>query len=365
MISGMSYLVQEILDFSKDSSLKKYIYGAGELANLIYRWLNAHGGTVDSFLIDDEFYNECNPINQKGDIPIIQPLSILKNYDSKYRLIIGFEGDYLKGLKKAAVSKEFVLAADFLGYFATGEENASFAEYYEKNRDEFAQIRTLFYDEKSRLVFDDFIEQKISGTYEKDYDKTLQYFDDEIIGTRLSSGELFVDCGAFKGETALEFSDYLNRLGIERYDGIIEFEPDRKNIECLKNNLSKMDNIEIVEAGVYDRTTRLSFLSEKGSASRLDSDGKDYVDVVSLDEYVGVDREVTFIKMDIEGSELMALHGAMGIIKKYHPKLAICVYHKYEDLVEIPKYIKYLDDDYSLYLRSYSRCGVETVLYAV
>lgn len=48
------------------------------------------------------------------------------------------------------------------------------------------------------------------------------------------------------------------------------------------------------------------------------------------------DKEPTFIKMDIEGSEQEALKGCKRILKELKPKLALCVYHKPEDLFEIP-----------------------------
>ena len=72
-----------------------------------------------------------------------------------------------------------------------------------------------------------------------------------------------------------------------------------------------------------------------------------------------------FIKMDIEGAELAALEGAQNCIREQHPKLIICVYHKPEDIIEIPAYILSLCPDYKLYLRHYSLGHTETVLYAV
>lgn len=71
------------------------------------------------------------------------------------------------------------------------------------------------------------------------------------------------------------------------------------------------------------------------------------------------------IKMDIEGSEMNALKGAEISITKYHPILAVCVYHKKEDLITIPQYIKSLYAGYKLYLRAYSRYCRELVLYAI
>ncbi len=69
--------------------------------------------------------------------------------------------------------------------------------------------------------------------------------------------------------------------------------------------------------------------------------------------------------MDIEGSELKALEGATETIRKYKPKLAICVYHKPEDIIEIPKKILELNPNYKLWLRHYSYVDTETVLYAI
>lgn len=69
--------------------------------------------------------------------------------------------------------------------------------------------------------------------------------------------------------------------------------------------------------------------------------------------------------MDIEGSELEALKGAVHTIQRDKPKLAICIYHKPEDMTEIPLYIKSLVPEYKLYVRHHSNCCTETVLYAV
>ena len=83
-----------------------------------------------------------------------------------------------------------------------------------------------------------------------------------------------------------------------------------------------------------------------------------------IDEIVGEDK-VSFIKMDIEGAELKALEGAKETILKWYPRLAICIYHKYEDIYEIGDYILSLNPNYKLYIRHYSTCMWETVLYAV
>ena len=69
--------------------------------------------------------------------------------------------------------------------------------------------------------------------------------------------------------------------------------------------------------------------------------------------------------MDIEGFEIKALTGASNLITKNKPKLAICIYHKFEDLWEIPFYIKRLNAEYKIYIRHHSFNLYETVCYAI
>jgi len=68
--------------------------------------------------------------------------------------------------------------------------------------------------------------------------------------------------------------------------------------------------------------------------------------------------------MDIEGSELNALKGAEKVIKKYKPKLAICVYHDIDHFVSIPKYLNEIVPEYKFYLEHHTIHLGETVLYA-
>ena len=68
--------------------------------------------------------------------------------------------------------------------------------------------------------------------------------------------------------------------------------------------------------------------------------------------------------MDIEGSEEAALKGAIKTIKKHKPKLAICAYHKPDDLCVLPQLIKSMVPEYKLYLDHYTINFTETVLYA-
>lgn len=118
----------------------------------------------------------------------------------------------------------------------------------------------------------------------------------------------------------------------------------------------------MLNKGLYNQKGELRFCSN-GTAGTIKDDGDVVVPVIDIDTLVN-GNPVTFIKMDIEGSELKALQGAEQTIKMYKPTLAICVYHKKEDIIEIPNYILSIVPEYKLYLRHYSNHTEETVLYA-
>lgn len=186
-----------------------------------------------------------------------------------------------------------------------------------------------------------------------------QYFDLEYM--KVGNSERFIDCGALDGETSLNL---LELCGGE-LDKIWMFEPDKNNVKKIKKNFEKRNvNYEIIEKGVWSCQTKLRFNSFGNSYACIDENGYDVIETVRLDDIVA-DKKPTFIKMDIEGAELEALLGAECVIREFHPKLAIAIYHKPEDVFEIPELIMKFNQEYQFYLRHYSFADSETVLYAI
>ena len=120
-----------------------------------------------------------------------------------------------------------------------------------------------------------------------------------------------------------------------------------------------------MNVAVYSETGPLRFSTDKGTASCVSDDGDARCDAVALDDILQDEERVSFIKMDVEGCELAALKGGEGIIRRDRPKLAICIYHKLEDLWEIPLYIHSLYDGYRIYVRNYEDQLYEIVCYAI
>jgi hypothetical protein len=124
------------------------------------------------------------------------------------------------------------------------------------------------------------------------------------------------------------------------------------------------ERIAVYPNGVSDRPARLRF-SSNGIVSRIDGSGEDSIDLVRIDDVlVGETAPVTIIKMDVEGSELRALHGAQKTIVRDRPTLAISIYHNPDDLLTIAQYIKSLVPAYTFYLRSHKSALCDIVLYA-
>ena len=193
------------------------------------------------------------------------------------------------------------------------------------------------------------------GLYER------QYFDKEIVNP--CPDEIFVDGGCYDCGTDRLFMKWCGG----DYKKIYAFEPDVKNYENCMEAGKDIRDLRLINKGLWSREDVLRFEGNESPGSRIIDTGIQEaatVQVAAIDEVVGNDK-VTFLKMDIEGAELEALKGARETIRKHHPKLAICIYHKKEDVWEIPAYILSVSEDYRLYIRHYRLNGNETVLYAV
>lgn len=189
--------------------------------------------------------------------------------------------------------------------------------------------------------------------------RELQYFGRPYFVP--TENEVFVDAGAMDGETLSFFNQWCKG----KYKKIYSFEPDKQNYKMLIHNIqsNKLKNVKAYNLGIYDVKTTMAFEMQGTPSSNININGTEKVSVDLLDNIIGDDK-VTFIKMDIEGSELNALMGSEKVIKRDHPKLAICLYHKDTDIVEIPYYIKKIAPMYHFKIRHHSWGRNETVLYA-
>lgn len=172
---------------------------------------------------------------------------------------------------------------------------------------------------------------------------------------------LIVDGGAFDGSDAINFSQKANPSA-----KILTFEPDNSNYKLLGQVIADSSSgaaIRPINAGLWNVADTLK-ISGSGIAARVSDTGEQSVKLVTLDEIANGEK-VSFVKLDIEGAECMAIDGMVNIIRDQAPALAISLYHQADDLWRIPLKIKNINPKYKFYIGQHDTLLSETVLYAV
>lgn len=348
---------KRIIKKLKYSTLPLIIYGIGGYAKTVKVFLQEYNIVIAAAYVDSEYYNESK--NTWEDIPVYDIDNMNRNLQ-EYNIIIGFSKYKIAKEKITLLERckntyfiDCTLCLDFFDY-----------KYIKRNRNQFYESFTFFEDQISKDTFIAFINAKISGISDDLYDlySFPQYFPKDIVD--LKDDEVFVDCGAFSGDTVEEFINEVDG----KYNKIYAFEPDVNAFERLNNyvNENQINQINLFNQGVSNENKKLHFSAdpEKGERSLFCESGLEVLEVVSIDDKLNGNR-VSFIKMDVEGFELNALKGAAASIKKHKPLLAISMYHKPEDLITLPFYIKELVPEYRFYLRNHLHIAQELVLYAM
>ncbi|MDR0664567.1 MAG: FkbM family methyltransferase [Helicobacteraceae bacterium] len=250
------------------------------------------------------------------------------------------------------------------------------------HQEEIARVKTLLSDRKSLEIYETLLKARASESLRERFSaarsvyESDQYFPKDIKAFYPSENEILIDGGAYNGDTAQAFIKWTNG----NFKHIYCFEPTAASFNELRENL-KAYPYTAYQKGLSDDNKALSFFVYDSSPTSTSTSQSSVpfvfglekvgakrtvtIDVCAIDKTI--DDQATFIKMDIEGSELDALKGGAKTIQKYNPKLAICIYHKIEDFWEIPLYIHSLVPEYQFYIRHHTLTTkfYETVLYAV
>jgi FkbM family methyltransferase len=194
-------------------------------------------------------------------------------------------------------------------------------------------------------------------------DDQEQYFPQDIF--RLQQGEVFVDCGAFDGDSLTAFV----RRTQQDFQQVIALEPDPINYRKMSERVSQFppevrEKIRLEQLGAADFNGTLRFDAEGSLSSAASAEGALSISCSTLDSLLGTSVS-TYIKMDIEGAEPEALRGGSEAIRQTAPVLAVSAYHRPDHLWRIPEQIKSLRDDYQLYLRPHNEECWDTVCYAI
>ncbi len=326
------FLIEKI----KNTKKPIYIYGMGNGAVKLLKILKELGREAEGIFASDEFVrgqNFCGyTVTKLCDIP--KDAFILQAFGSCI-------GEVLERIKM--ISQSFEYYAPEMPLF--GEGFLYDRDYLKNNIEKINRLYNLLYDDFSKMVFECCINHAISGKIE--YLFMAQSDKSEIYNDILDNSQTgYLDCGGYDGDTVLEYIKY---KGIPKK--IIAVEPHPKNFAKLQKNTSHIDNIDLLNVGIYDKDSSISFTKDAGRHSAVAEDGKIEIPTKTLDD-IAIDG-ISFIKLDVEGCEREALLGGIKTLKQ-KPNLLVACYHKMGDLWNIPLLINEINPEYKLYLRRQS-----------
>jgi FkbM family methyltransferase len=307
-----------------------------------------------------------------GGVPVVNPITLVENFRNSTVLICSMEysDKVYAGLIQSGLSPDQIIKCPASYQYMETQET------FVRHLKGYAWAYGFFEDGLSRQLVLDRMRLYLMETQLAPNTNSDCYYEDGFIS--LSDNEVFVDGGAWDGDTAETFIKKMRAAG-KTYSRIYSFEPSTNNFAKAQQRLAPYPNIEIIQKGLWASETSLQFFdsAENSAGSCFVAEGTmegnvggtvQQVPLTSLDAVFAnaSDAELpTFIKMDIEGAEKGALLGAARCIMRKKPKLAICAYHKIEDIYDLPQTILSIRDDYRFALRQHYAGSWDTVLYAV
>jgi len=348
-----------IIETIRQSKLPVVLYGATvDVADQIVKKLLANDILINLVAFDEE-----SPLMTKSTQLLCETETIALDHVDKrynaYHVILGFVKGYAQ---LDRISQKFKHAKSIAYLSEIFDMEYISPSFIADNKDFFKNFYEQLSDQHSK---DSFVAYVLSKTHQDmkylpPIFEKIQYFPKGFF--ELSKDESYFDCGAFTGDT---IADFLKSTG-GSYRHIWAAEPDKSNYKQLLSYINKENlvNIDVINKGVYSSAKKLPFIENGSMLSMISEDTDNYIEVDTIDHIVD-GNEVTYIKMDVEGAELEALKGAEKTIRQYKPMLGISIYHKQQDLIDIPEYIKSLVPEYKFYFRVHKKLAIDTVLYGI
>ena len=226
-------------------------------------------------------------------------------------------------------------------------------EFFESHKTEILAVRDMLEDEKSKSIYENVILYKLTGKIEYLFEAE-SYKEESYSLLGAADFKSYADLGAYNGDTVREILEHSPDI-----EKIYALEPDARTfrkLDAFCNGYDGKAKLIPINAAAWSSDTTLTFGNEGNrnsgifaptkTAKRVDSTAR------SLDSVL--DGEcIDYIKYDVEGAEREALLGSRETIEKYCPALLVSLYHRSDDIFELPHMIHEMAPDYKLYLRRY------------
>jgi FkbM family methyltransferase len=360
--------------------------GGGVMAERLYNQLN----NMEERLIGvmDLLEPEKRVIKEFKNHEIVSPSFFEKEIKSGEVAVVVAIGSFLvplivdEYLKKYQYGEENLFVANpytSLRFFCVDDELSAEVRI-PKTDERYNVLRTFFQDECSVKIYNQLMNSKTYESKEDSYEmipynqiKELYYLTEDYWLTyefpvmEKNSIATVLDCGAYNGDSILPICKKIPQNEIYYY----AFEPLKENADMIKENPlynKECALLTVLEYGVGGKNQKLFFKlpdnGDKEGGKFIEGQGSDNDEILEIRKLDSLNLDIKgtlYIKMDIEGAELEALKGAEQLIKRNRPYLAICLYHRKNDLLEIPMYLHELMPEYKFYLRG----GYHTILWAI
>ena len=325
-------------NFLRETELPVFIYGMGDGALKIMKVFRKYGIPVAGFFASDEFVR-----GHTFEGHLVHTLSQIESLIDDFVIVLAFAAGYESLYKRIneIASRHTLIAPDV----PVAGDGLFTYDYCMKNAEKIQAVYDMLADERSRQTYADVINFKISGKIE--YLNRCTSPKEEIYGEifSLSDRETFVDLGAYSGDTVSEF---ISACG-GKYEHIYAFEPNPKNFRRLSKNFPDSEKITLFNAAAGSENGTAKITANEGRMSRSDGAGKSVeIPVLTVDE--AVPGQATIIKLDVEGAEREAILGAKKHIAG-GAKILCSLYHRNEDMFELPLLIKSIAPELRFYIR--------------
>lgn len=161
----------------------------------------------------------------------------------------------------------------------------------------------------------------------KSFKEKQDAFEISLMKKYIKAGDTVLDIGANIGFYAEILSGIVGEKG-----KVHCFEPDSTNFKHLQSRSKHLPNVTINNKAVSDKTETIKIYTSK----KLNVDHRTYkpdeydqeidIHAIAVDEYLSFDsaqddKEVNFIKMDIQGFEMSAIKGMTKTLQSPHLKM--------------------------------------------
>lgn len=218
-------------------------------------------------------------------------------------------------------------------------------KYFAEHKDDIRKLSAILADDESRRVLSELITYRLTGRIR--HLLNCETADDENIKLLgLNDDEIYMDLGAYTGDTVKQFIDLTGC----KYSKIYAVEPEERNFRKLFENTKNLKNIHLINAAAGAVPGEILFTHGVGRGGALGKGKTRPVAQESVDNILN-GSPASFIKIDVEGGEIDTIEGAKDTIAKYKPKLLVAAYHRIDDYWTIPGKLLEINPDYKFYLR--------------